>query len=190
MAYGVTEYPNTFKRQDAFPLDNTSLFNSMEAALQYINKPNSTAYGGQIISINDNGSYSIYVVQIINNAKTLVNIMPQILNNLTYNVGTYCLYNYNDDVMNENSELMFDINYPLRASSYSMYLNNSNEPVNDELIQIGHSISIFLGIATFDQINEFTIKLFDDNSNELLTLYAKTIWSNENIKLGILSLIR
>ena len=194
MAYGITEYPNTFKRQDSFPLDSTSLFNNMESALEYINKSNSTAYGGQIISINNNGSYGIYVVQIINNVKTLVNIVPQILNNLTYNVGTYCLYN---NINDNNVEFSFDINYPLKAKYYSIYLNDDEEPISDSFdntyFEIGNSL--ITSSIIFEQNNIFSIKLFnmDENENEdtLITLYSKNIWNeNEKIKFGILSLIK
>lgn len=190
MSYGITEYPNTFKRQDSFPLDSTSVFNNMESALEYVSKSNSTAYAGQIISIKNETTYDIYVVQIINDTKVLVNIIPNVLDYLKYKVGNYCLYNR---ISNLNTEFSFDINYPLKASYYSVYLNESEEPIidlnNNSIFTIGQSF-----ITTpiiFEQDNVFRIKLLDEDNNELLTLYSKKVFDeNENVKFGILSLIK
>lgn len=190
MAFGITEYPNTFKRQDSFPLDSTSLFNSMESALEYVNKPNSTAYGGQIISIKNDSTYNVYVVQNIEDRKVLVNIIPQVLDYLKYNVGTYCLYNR---IANISVEFSFDVTYPLRASYYSVYLNDSEEPIVDSnensVFVVGNSF--ITAPIIFEQDNTFSIKLLDENQDELLTLYSKMIWDeHEKIKFGILSLIK
>lgn len=46
----ITEYPNSFKRQGAFPLERYSLFNSYEEARDYA-KNNPIAYIGQIVSV-------------------------------------------------------------------------------------------------------------------------------------------
>lgn len=46
----ITEYPNSFKRQGAFPLERYSLFNSYEEARDYV-KNNPIAYIGQIVSV-------------------------------------------------------------------------------------------------------------------------------------------
>ena len=46
----ITEYPNSFKRQGAFPLERYSLFNSYEEARSYV-KNNPIAYIGQIVSV-------------------------------------------------------------------------------------------------------------------------------------------
>lgn len=46
----ITEYPNSFKRQCAFPLERYSLFNSYEEARDYV-KNNPIAYIGQIVSV-------------------------------------------------------------------------------------------------------------------------------------------
>ena len=42
----LTEYPNSFKRQGAFPLEMYSVFTSLEAAKAYAEDPNSVAYVG------------------------------------------------------------------------------------------------------------------------------------------------
>ena len=34
--YGITEYPNTFKRQGSFPLDKSSKFDNLDEAIEYV----------------------------------------------------------------------------------------------------------------------------------------------------------
>lgn len=46
----ITEYPNSFKRQGAFPLERYSLFNSLEQLQAYIDS-NPIAYIGQIVTV-------------------------------------------------------------------------------------------------------------------------------------------
>lgn len=46
----ITEYPNTFKRQGAFPLERYSLFNTLADAQAYASS-NPIAYVGQIITV-------------------------------------------------------------------------------------------------------------------------------------------
>lgn len=60
----ITEYPNSFKRQGAFPLERYSVFNTLTEAEAYA-KSNPIAYVGQIITVVDAGGTSIYK---INNA--------------------------------------------------------------------------------------------------------------------------
>lgn len=62
--HGVTEYPNTFKRQGDFPLDKTSIFNSYEDAANYA-ATSPIAYGGQIIGVKNtsNDNYTAYILQ-------------------------------------------------------------------------------------------------------------------------------
>lgn len=60
----ITEYPNSFKRQGAFPLERYSIFNTLADAEAYA-KSNPIAYVGQIITVVDAGGTSIYK---INNA--------------------------------------------------------------------------------------------------------------------------
>ena len=47
----ITEYPNSFERQGAFPLERYSIFNSIEEAERY-SRENPVAYVGQIIVVN------------------------------------------------------------------------------------------------------------------------------------------
>lgn len=59
----LTEYPNSFKRQGAFPLEAYSIFYDLETAKNYA-KNNPIAYVGQIISVISDADTTIY--QIIN----------------------------------------------------------------------------------------------------------------------------
>ena len=58
----ISEYPNSFKRQDAFPLENYEIFKTLADAFNYA-KDNPVAYIGQTIKVvnggTDNGIYQI-----------------------------------------------------------------------------------------------------------------------------------
>ena len=58
----ITEYPNSFKRQGAFPLDAHSIFYSVESAKEYAST-NPLAYVGQVISVVDNGVCELYIIK-------------------------------------------------------------------------------------------------------------------------------
>ena len=57
-----SEYPNTFKRQGAFPLDAYSLFTSLTAAKTYASS-DPRAYVGQTLSVIENGVAKVYVIE-------------------------------------------------------------------------------------------------------------------------------
>lgn len=67
----ITEYPNSFKRQGAFPLERYSIFNTLTEAKAYA-KSNPIAYVGQIITVVDAGGTSIYKIN--NEAGDLVRV--------------------------------------------------------------------------------------------------------------------
>ena len=52
------EFPKPFIRQGAFPLDDSSVFNSLEDAKNYVNN-NPIAYRGQLISVVDSKSLTV-----------------------------------------------------------------------------------------------------------------------------------
>ena len=60
-SYGVTEYPNTFKRQAAFSLDSTSTYTNYNEAEQYAHE-SPIAYAGQIISVYENDITTVYTL--------------------------------------------------------------------------------------------------------------------------------
>ena len=57
----ITEYPNTFKRQGAFPLEMYSVFYTMEAATTYASS-NPIAYVGQNIVVVTDTSVEMYLI--------------------------------------------------------------------------------------------------------------------------------
>lgn len=56
-----TEYPNTFRRQGAFPLDAYSLFKSYDEAQAYA-LSNKYAYVGQVLSVVENNTVKQYII--------------------------------------------------------------------------------------------------------------------------------
>ena len=60
--YSDMEFPLSMKRQDAFPLDETAVWPSMETAQKYA-KTNPTAYIGQLLSVIVDGVATPYVIQ-------------------------------------------------------------------------------------------------------------------------------
>lgn len=71
---GKIDWPGALQRSDAFPLDRSSVFSSIEDAKKYITgeaaderKLGATSYAGQIISVYDSKTNQIrpYLVQIL-----------------------------------------------------------------------------------------------------------------------------
>lgn len=60
--YSDMEFPLSMKRQDAFALDETAVWLSMETAQKYA-KTNPTAYIGQLLSVIVDGVATPYVIQ-------------------------------------------------------------------------------------------------------------------------------
>lgn len=54
----ITEYPNSFKRQGAFPLERYSLFDSLSSAQDYASA-NPIAYVGQLVTVVDNNKKEV-----------------------------------------------------------------------------------------------------------------------------------
>ena len=57
-----TEYPNTFRRQGAFPLDAYSLFKSYNEAQAYASRENGYAYIGQTLVVADGKDVKQYII--------------------------------------------------------------------------------------------------------------------------------
>lgn len=60
--YANMEFPLAMKRQDAFALDPSTVWPSMETAQKYA-KTNPTAYIGQLLSVIVDGVATPYVIQ-------------------------------------------------------------------------------------------------------------------------------
>lgn len=58
----LTEYPNSFKRQGAFPLEAYEVFNSIEDAENYA-RTNLIAYVGQKIVVSTETTTTFYVIK-------------------------------------------------------------------------------------------------------------------------------
>lgn len=67
--YPFMEFPLSMARQDAFPLDKTTVFSSLEAAQSYA-QTDPTAYVGQVLSVVTDGAAEVY--KIADTAGTLV----------------------------------------------------------------------------------------------------------------------
>ena len=61
----ISEYPNSFKRQGAFPLDSKSVFQSYGDAEKYAQDKSAaaTSYVGQIISVVEDGTVNVYKIK-------------------------------------------------------------------------------------------------------------------------------
>lgn len=67
----LSEYPNSFKRQGAFPIDSTNCWYSLTDAQEYA-KNDATAYVGQIISVMEDNTVTAYIIN--DEAGTLVEV--------------------------------------------------------------------------------------------------------------------
>jgi hypothetical protein len=61
-SYSNMEFPLSMKRQDAFALDQSEVWPSLEAAQDYA-KNNPTAYVGQVISVVSGGVSTVYQIK-------------------------------------------------------------------------------------------------------------------------------
>jgi|SRR5699024_4432641 len=61
-SFSKMEFPLGMKRQDAFPLDDSSIFYSMSDAQTYA-QSNPTAYVGQVIAVVEGGVSTIYQIK-------------------------------------------------------------------------------------------------------------------------------
>lgn len=61
-SYSFMEFPLSMSRQDAFPLDRSSVFGSMENAQSYA-QTDPTAYVGQIIAVVTDGESEVYQIK-------------------------------------------------------------------------------------------------------------------------------
>lgn len=194
--YGVTEYPNTFKRQASFPLDNSSKFNSLSEATKYA-ASNPIAYEGQIISVSENGKVSVYVLEIstetnINyklsgissssdESNDLNNAVININNLINSKVGIWSATKNSND---SNFYLDFDILYPLEASSFIIYYTDDS---CSTMTTIGKSQTLDLTKLTSDACT-FTLEFIYENSPKF-KLEARAIYKNNTVIFGSLYLV-
>lgn len=212
--YGITEYPNTFQRQADFPLDRSSLFDSLAQAVSYA-AMSPIAYEGQIISIKTKDSvdmgilktsdiaginfiilkFSDYVNEFKSDIKALTDKLTDAnnkINDNNHNIGTWSI---NDVVKDLTAELIWEINMPVEADYYEVYIND--ELMSDPKMHLSNS---FITAPLLFKSDNAIIKLkfykdIKDSSNNvetclLFTVKADTLFRNDNIILGILNLIK
>ena len=193
-SHGITEYPNTFKRQGSFPLDESSVFSSLAEATEYA-KSSYIAYEGQIISVTENDKINVYVLEKSNDAYTnfkLANIstsnnsesndlVADINKLINSKVGIWSI----TKITNSNeASLDFDIWYGVDANSYEVYFND--RIVSDRLTLSDTfltSLENFIGDSV-----DIKLKFYNNNA-EAFELNAKPIYKNENVIYGSLYLI-
>ena len=118
MAYGISEYPNTFKRQDSFPLDMYSNFKSYEEALNYANY-HKASYAGQIITVIENDIVSVYYLQKSADSDKRFDLVSNTQSASSNNVGTWTGAIIDDSVL-----FTYDLQLPLNIN----YIKINNVP--------------------------------------------------------------
>lgn len=189
--HGTTEYPNTFKRQGSYPLDNSTVFNSLMDANEYAESSN-IAYEGQIISIIDDDTTHVCVLKKNNDDSTkkfkLV-ILPltglneyiiDIYNLVNSKIG---IWSITKSIKTNEAILDFDIWYGVDADSYEVYFND--ELVSDKLL-LSDEFATNLSNFIKDSIK---IKLkFYKGEDEAFELNAKASYKNQSVIFGSLYL--
>lgn len=188
-SYGITEYPNTFKRQGSFPLDKSNVFYSLVEATEYA-ESNKIAYEGQIISVVENDDVNAYILKknddVTKNFK-LVNISTNNANNdiidindlINSKVGIWSV----TKTTNDDAILDFDIWYGVDANSYKVFFNE--ELVSDKLLlsdEFVTHLENFVGGSI-----KVTLKFYNDDS-EAFELNVQPIYKNETVVFGSLYL--
>lgn len=110
---GKIDWPGALQRSDAFPLDRSSVFSSLEDAEKYITgetvderKLGATSYAGQIISVYDGNTKQIrpYLIQILLDAEG--NIIGRSLKELLLEDNTSLFYINGGDADQAQSEAL------------------------------------------------------------------------------------
>lgn len=135
----LTEYPNSFKRQGAFPLDSTLCWYSLAAAKAYAQTDN-TAYVGQIVTVIEGTSIKHY--SIMDTAGTLKEIafIDSIPESSSTGTKTYTsLEDASNDLLNLTQGQLITVVDEQSAYAYIVGYNNeklfdvaaSNTPQNE-----------------------------------------------------------
>ena len=175
--FGVTEYPNTFKRQAAFPLDQSSKFNTLDEAIEYA-KFSLIAYEGQIISVVENDNIALYMLKQSNGAD---NERYELKSIDIDKVGTWSVC---DNANKTKAILDFDIFSPISTNYYEVYFDN---------YKFGEKMLLTESLATSlknfkDSINNIVIKFYNDDT-VIFEVKAKATNVGETTIFGNLYLI-
>lgn len=200
--YGITEYPNTFKRQASFSLDSTSTWQSYAEAEEYA-ATNPTAYELQPLTIKDGDKIKFCVLKeaptgstitidgVIKSRKYMLVDVTEYIDMLHNKIGTFSINNSADNV---TCELLYDILYPISADAFAVYLNDTNisgiMSTGDSFITTpttfdGDIINLYLDFFKFNSDN-----VNDENYYKFLfRVEAKILYKTDDLILGALYLI-
>lgn len=191
--FGITEYPNTFKRQGSFPLDKSSVLNSLDEANDYA-ASNPTAYEGQIISVKDEGKVTAYILEISDDdnanfklskitssaSEDLNDAVIDINNLINSKVG---IWSISKKANKPEAFLDFDILYPIEANSYEVYFNDNSV---SNLLSLTDEFVTSLDNFNYDA-TKVKLILYGENSM-IYELDAKAQYKNNVVIFGSLYL--
>lgn len=189
MAYGITEYPNQFKRQGAFSLDKTSKFATLLEAQDYA-ASSPIAYNLQIIGVDETNLLYVLVPSEIDDIQ--YNILPlDVLssNHLKYEIGTWALTsrisNNNDTQI--SASFNFDIKYPIVATHYRIFINGND--ISGQL-NLGTEFVTAPVLFTQDGVDIYmTLERVDSKGITIELLKAKVVkvYNTSLVVMGILT---
>ena len=193
-SFGITEYPNSFKRQSSFPIDSSTVFNSLDEATIYA-ESNPIAYEGQIVSVKNNGDVSVYVLKKHNDdtknyklssltsvTDNLNNAILDLNNLINSKIGVWSISN---KPQSTDAFLDFDILYSLEATAYEVFYNE--ELVSNKLSLTDEFIT---NLEKFNKENiNITIKFYNDDA-ESFEVKAEPVYKNKVVIFGSLHLTK
>lgn len=184
MAFGTTEYPNQFKRQDAFSLDKSCKYKTYAEALTYA-KTSPIAYNLQMVGVDETDTLYILLPSDVSGENyKLVPFDSLFTNYLKYELGTWALTTRIEGV---TAAFNFDIKFPVEATHYRVYIND--EDVSGQII-IGDTF--VTAPIMFEQEGakiSVALERIDDSNvtTELIRAHAITVHNNSFVTMGILT---
>lgn len=183
MAFGTTEYPNQFKRQDAFSLDKSCKYKTLAEAENYA-RNNPIAYNLQIIGVDETNSLYVLIPSAVSGENyKLIPFDSLFTNYLKYEIGTWALTTRVEGV---TAAFNFDVKFPVEATHYRVYINDQD--ISGQLI-IGDTF-VTAPIMFEEEGAKISVALERiDNSvtTELIKAHAITVHNNSYVTMGILS---
>lgn len=196
--YGISEYPNTFKRQSSFALDMTSIWNSYADAEKYA-ATNPVAYELQPITIKDGENIRLCILKEASSGSTITidgveynkkYELIDVTDFATQKVGTWSIFKNNN-----KSTILFDILYPIEADEYKIYTST----ITTGYILTDETCNLNSDDVNLDSDNKIYIEFFKQvvsDTNEIthvsiLKTELKSIYINDalNFIIGTLHLV-
>lgn len=184
MAFGTTEYPNQFKRQDSFSLDKSSKYKTYAEAKAYA-ATSPIAFNLQIIGVDENDTLYVLVPSNIDGENYMLVPFDSLFTNyLKYEIGSWALTTRIEGV---TAAFNFDIKYPVEATHYRVYINDKD--ISGQLI-IGDTF-VTAPVMFEEEGAKISVALerIDDSNvtTELLKAHAITVHNNSFVTMGILT---